>query len=88
MPSASADDVAHVIEALADLLWPVLAFVAVLMLRSELAALSKRVTRLRAGGAEADLDKALDELQVSAQAAEESTPPKPVEAAHSRRWPA
>jgi hypothetical protein len=79
VPTASADEVAQVIEAVADLLWPVLAFVAVFIFRSELAALSKRLRRLRAGGVEADLDQALDELQASAQKAEEATPRVPAE---------
>lgn len=79
VPIASADDVAQIIQAVADLAWPVLAFVAIWVFRSELAALSRRLRRLRFGGAEADLDRALDELQVSAQMAEDATPAFPVE---------
>ena len=79
MPVASADDVAQLIEAFADLLWPVLVFVAIVMFRSELAALSKRITKLRVPGAEAELDQALDKLQVSAEEAEEATPPRPAD---------
>ena len=78
MLAATADDVAQIIEALADLLWPVLAFVAVVLFRKELAELSKRIKRLRAGGVEADLDKALDDLQATAQEAAEPLPRFPL----------
>jgi hypothetical protein len=80
VPLASADDVAQIIDAVADLLWPVLAFVAVILFRSELASMSKRIRRLRAGNVEAELDQALDRLQASAEQAEQATPPAPVEA--------
>lgn len=76
--AATASDVADLLRAIATLLWP-LAFVGLLLFfRSEIASLLKRVERLKAFGAEAELRKQeLDELNQTVQtAAEAPVPPQ------------
>jgi hypothetical protein len=80
MVSASANDVAELIRALAALAWPLVAIVVVGIFRPELSNMLKRVTRGRAGPIELELARELDELGVRTKAATETLPESAPEA--------
>ncbi len=66
---------AELIRALASLLWPAFAFVALWLFRSELRELLRRLSRLRRGkvfGQEIELDEELDQLRASAERAQKA----------------
>lgn len=73
----SVQDVSELVRALASLAWPAVALTALLMFRGEVAALIKRLRRGRAAGLEFDFDRELNELQQSAEEADEAVPPRP-----------
>ena len=60
---------ADLLQAIAALLWPILTFVIVLMFKSEIVAMVKRLKRGKFLGQELELEKSLDQLEEKAQAA-------------------
>lgn len=74
---ATTQDVADLLRAVASLAWPAVAFAALLLFRTEFAALLRRLRRGRAAGVELDFGRELSELEQSADDLQEAVPETP-----------
>ncbi len=70
-------DLADLIRSLAALLWPILSFFALCMFKTQLQEILARLKRGKIFGQEVELDKSLQQLNVSAEAAASEVPPLP-----------
>ena len=68
---------AHLISAVAELLWPIFAFTALITFKGPLSALLARIRRAKVFDQEIELDAQLDRLQKSAEASAKDTPALP-----------
>ena len=68
------DALAHLISAVAEILWPIFAFAALFTFKGQLSALVGRIRRAKVFDQEIELDAQLDGLQKSAEASAKNTP--------------
>src|SRR6058998_1419371 len=73
--ASSAQDIAAILHGLAAVAWPAVAFAALVLFRSELESLIRRITRGKAGPIELELDRELSELGERTEEASKSLPP-------------
>jgi hypothetical protein len=78
VPVTGSNSVAEFLQAIADVIWPLVVLAAILLLRDDLRQLLRRLRRGRFFGQEFELEESLDRLEKRTDEAEAEVPPEPI----------